>query len=78
MTAGELQAIGAQAHQDTLLTEGLTAQAELIGITARQETYGQPDTNTRTIQELRNMDRDLRAYVLLPAPEPTARRSAGA
>lgn len=66
MTAGELQAINAQAAEATLLAEGLTEQARLRGLTAQAETFGLPACDTHLIAKLRNMDPELRAYVLVP------------
>lgn len=66
MTAAELQALASTAAADTAHYQGLTAQAELLGVVAREETYGLPACDTHLIAKLRNMDPALRDYVLVP------------
>ena len=66
VTAAELQAVAAQAEQDTAHYEGLAEQARLRGLTAEAETFGLPACDTHLIAKLRNMPADLRNYVLVP------------
>lgn len=42
MTAGELQALGAQTVQCTQLVQGMTDQARLLGAVAEADAEGQP------------------------------------
>lgn len=61
MTAGDLQALEAEAREETRLVQGMTEQVRLRSLT--NETYGLPPCDAHLIAKLRNMDPELLAQI---------------